>query len=111
MSTRSRIGILNQDNTVTSIYCHFDGYLSGVGLTLHHHYRSPDKIVELISLGDMSSLAPTIEESCFYGRDRGEDDVEAQSSINKEGYLKLAHDSYANFAYLWDGEKWDQFRI
>jgi len=34
MATRSRIAIENQDGTVTSIYCHFDGYLSGVGKLL-----------------------------------------------------------------------------
>jgi hypothetical protein len=27
MSTRSRIGIENQDGTTTSIYCHFDGMI------------------------------------------------------------------------------------
>jgi hypothetical protein len=27
MATRSRIAIENQDGTVTSIYCHFDGYI------------------------------------------------------------------------------------
>lgn len=26
MATRSRIGIENQDGTVTSVYCHWDGY-------------------------------------------------------------------------------------
>ena len=29
MSTRSRIGILNDDGSVTSIYCHSDGYAEG----------------------------------------------------------------------------------
>jgi hypothetical protein len=39
MSTRSRIGIENQDGTTTSIYCHFDGYdrwcWSSITETLH----------------------------------------------------------------------------
>jgi hypothetical protein len=30
MSTRSRIAIENQNGSVTSVYCHFDGYISGV---------------------------------------------------------------------------------
>jgi hypothetical protein len=36
MSTRSRIGIHleNQDGTTTSIYCHFDGMIDGVGAVL-----------------------------------------------------------------------------
>jgi hypothetical protein len=38
MSTRSRIAIENHHGTVTSIYCHFDGYLEGVGKKLFNHY-------------------------------------------------------------------------
>jgi hypothetical protein len=37
MSTRSRIAIENQNGSVTSVYCHFDGYISGVGKTLEKH--------------------------------------------------------------------------
>ncbi len=37
MSTRSRIAIENVDNTVTSIYCHFDGYVSHNGDILQNH--------------------------------------------------------------------------
>lgn len=35
MSTRSRIGMINPYGSVSSIYCHFDGYPEGVGKTLH----------------------------------------------------------------------------
>jgi hypothetical protein len=31
MATRSRIAIENQDGTVQSIYCHFDGYVRWCG--------------------------------------------------------------------------------
>ena len=31
MSTRSRVGIKNEDGTITSVYVHHDGYPSGVG--------------------------------------------------------------------------------
>ena len=31
MSTRSRIGMINLDGSVSSIYCHFDGYADGSG--------------------------------------------------------------------------------
>jgi hypothetical protein len=31
MATRSNIAIENQDRTVSSIYCHFDGYIDEVG--------------------------------------------------------------------------------
>ena len=61
MATRSRIGILHEDGTVDSIYCHSDGYPEYNGKILHGHYRSPAKVKELISLGDISSLGEELE--------------------------------------------------
>ena len=61
MATRSTIGILNEDKTVTAIYCHFDGYLSGVGEILFNHYDNEERIRELLSLGSISILGKHIE--------------------------------------------------
>jgi hypothetical protein len=72
MSTRSRIAIENQDGTVDSIYCHFDGYLSGVGKTLFNHYDQ-EKLEKLLELGDISSLGESTIDTVAYCRDRGED--------------------------------------
>ena len=62
MATRSRIGILNDDGTVDSIYCHWDGYLSHNGKILFEHYTDPAVVQELIALGDISSLGIDIGE-------------------------------------------------
>jgi len=67
MSTRSRIGIEHSDGKITSVYCHHDGYLSDVGKTLYNHYNTEDRILELLTHGDMSSLGDTIESCEFYG--------------------------------------------
>ena len=48
MSTRCRIGIENKDGTITSIYCHHDGYLEGVGEILVNHYKNEEKIRKLM---------------------------------------------------------------
>jgi NAD(P)H-flavin reductase len=72
MATRSRIAIENQDESVTSIYCHWDGYVSGVGEILFENYHSL-KTEQLIALGDLSSLEDTLEDTVAYARDRGED--------------------------------------
>lgn len=61
MSTRSRIAMIYEDDTVKSIYCHFDGYPSGVGKTLTNHYINPEKVKALMELGDISSLGITTE--------------------------------------------------
>ena len=38
MATRSFIGKLNHDGSITVVYCHWDGYPEGVGETLVKHY-------------------------------------------------------------------------
>jgi hypothetical protein len=72
MSTRARIAIENQDKTVDSIYCHFDGYVDSIGKTLFEHY-DPEKLEKLLELGDISSLGESTIDTIAYCRDRGED--------------------------------------
>ena len=66
MSTRSAIGILHDDGSVESIYCHHDGYLSGVGATLNEHYASKESILDLMKHGDVRSLRNTVGETDFF---------------------------------------------
>ena len=73
MATRSRIAIENQDGSVTSIYCHFDGYTEHNGKILDEAYNTANKLNALIALGDISSLERSIEDTVAYHRDRGED--------------------------------------
>jgi hypothetical protein len=61
MATRSRIGIQHQDGSVESIYCHFDGYPQNNGKILTEHYTDREMVEELISLGDISYLAPKVK--------------------------------------------------
>ena len=96
MATRSRIAIENQDGTVTSIYCHFDGYVEGNGKTLQNHYTNRDKVEQLIALGDISVLSSFPETTIAYHRNRGEDFSQMQhkdvedfftGDIEEYGYL------------------------
>lgn len=111
MATRSRIAIENEDGTVTSIYCHFDGYPSGVGETLQRCYTDPEKVKKLIALGSISSLHENVDIpegvghsfenqvkgiTVAYHRDRGEDFYQQQNAsvdeffkgdIEEYGYL------------------------
>ena len=95
MSTRSNIGILNQDGTVDYIYCHFDGYLDHNGTILNENYNTEEKVRELISLGDMSALAETIEHSVFYNRDRKE-----RLNISKTSYADYTKEYFEEYVYL-----------
>lgn len=56
MSTRSHIGIRNEDGSLDVIYCHWDGYPSYNGAVLFHHYQEQEKIRELIALEDFFLL-------------------------------------------------------
>ena len=102
MATRSTIALEFADGTIGQVYCHWDGYLSNNGKILFENYSNHFILRDLIDLGDLSSLRPTIgtkhafsefdvkseevesfrkltENMCtFYGRDRGEASVEAR---------------------------------
>ena len=57
MSTRSIIGIINDDNSVNSVYCHYDGYPLYTGYFLKRFFDTTEKVNNLISGGDISQLA------------------------------------------------------
>ena len=54
MGTRSRIGIQLSDDSILSVYHHWDGYPTWLGKILNTHYNSKEKVAELIDGGDMS---------------------------------------------------------
>ena len=56
MGTRSRIGIELSDNSIMSVYCHWDGYPSCNGRILREHYTTVEKVRELIDGGNISAL-------------------------------------------------------
>lgn len=109
MATRSRIGIQNENGSVTSIYCHWDGYPENNGEILVMHYKEREKVQKLIDLGSISSLAPEVDApeghtfenpvkgvTVAYHRDRGEPHQQQQhispenffaSDIEEYGYL------------------------
>lgn len=102
MATRSTIALEFADGTIGQVYSHWDGYLAHNGKILFENYSNPFVLRDLIDLGDISSLAPTIGTkhpfshydngmtvvefnnlyqgmTTFYGRDRGEEGCNAKS--------------------------------
>ena len=55
MSTNSRIGLRLADDSILSVYHHWDGYPEWLGVTLNQQYNTREKVAELIDGGDMSS--------------------------------------------------------
>lgn len=122
MATRGTIAKLNKDGSVTSIYSHWDNYPAGVGATLEEHYTHPNKIDELLALGDISSLDedigeqhdfdnPTAGWTLAYGRDRGETDIEAMSHTDEGEWMRDRKGSGCEYGYLWDGLTWITYKF
>jgi hypothetical protein len=122
MATRSSIAMRHSDGTVTSVYAHWDGYPSGVGATLRQHYTDTTTITRLLALGDLSSLgneigdqndfANPVEHVClFYGRDRGETGVAAQTHATPADWREARAASGCEYGYLWDGEEWHTWTL
>ena len=110
MATRSRIAIENLDGTIESIYCHFDGYKSGVGEVLKTFYTDVDKIRELLSLGDLSSLDVTLDHTVAYSRDRGEDYNHNKAKVSSSIYsFKDLKEEY-NYIFSLKDNKWRGIR-
>ena len=59
MSTNARIGYVLQDDSILSVYHHWDGYPQWLGVMLNEHYNTDEKVRELIDGGNMSSCYST----------------------------------------------------
>jgi hypothetical protein len=103
MATRSRIGIELSNGEIHSIYCHWDGSPSYNGEILKKHYNAREKVMELIMLGDISSLrqrvapkrremdkhsfdTPITDVVIAYHRDRGEDYAKPRVNADRKEY-------------------------
>lgn len=64
MGTYATIGIMNEDDySVTASQVKWDGGLWSVGKLLLQHYNTEEKARELVSLGNVDKVYPTIEET------------------------------------------------
>lgn len=119
MSTRSYIAMKTGENTYKAVYCHYDGYLAYNGAMLLEYYNTKERVEELISLGNISSLRekitpekgsthsfdkPDKDVTVFYGKDRGEKGQEAFTCTEEE--LKDPT-SWIEYIYVFDNGKWN----
>ena len=113
MATRSRIGYVLKDDSIVSVYHHWDGYPEWLGNILNKHYNEDSKVRELIDGGDMSSCYTDttwdLEEKkpepspCYYS-ERGEDCPPRHFQTLSD----LAdYDCGEEFLYLWFMNTWN----
>ena len=103
MSTRSTISVVHQDGTVSSIYCHFDGYLDHVGQILFKDYKTLAAAEALMFKGDMLFLGSDID-SCEYYVDRGEELHISKFSDIDDFFRNYEQQEYD---YLFNGVYWE----
>ncbi len=121
MSTRSAIIRKTETGTYEGIYCHYDGYETGVGATLLEHYQDADKVKRLIALGSISQLAecgrvepvgphsfakPEPGTVVAYMRDRGEKAEHCatiQGPTVKDVEENIGHNGYI---YVYEDGEW-----
>lgn len=105
MSTRSRIGIQLSDESILSVYHHWDGYPEWLGRILKTHYNSKELAAELIDGGDMSSCWTKNDyETAYYPEyysQRGEN-CPPVLDASLEEYLSEGEE----YAYLFANGEW-----
>lgn len=119
MSTRSTISVVLPDCSIRTVYCHFDGYLMGVGRTLLLHYDSQELAELITSFGSISVLSQRIEPigdhtfnkpesgTCiFYARDRG-DPILTKYFISKSDFN--ISNSHQDYNYVFYNDCWRVF--
>jgi hypothetical protein len=118
MSTRSRIGILLPDDSILSVYHHWDGYPEWLGVTLEEHYNTYEKASELIDGGNMSSCYSDNEYDDetqeFVKRDPrpeyyGGDDEAPILSKNFDEFTRI--DCWQEYSYVFVKDRWVAYSI
>ena len=112
MATRSRIGLLLDTEHVLSVYHHWDGYPSWLGVFLQQNYTTKDQIAELLDGGDISSINSEtdwnnekVDTYVLYYNDRGEK-TEPRLDLNVEDYIENKLSAMEDYAYLFENGEW-----
>ena len=108
MATRSRIGLLIGDESVVSVYHHYDGYPQWLGVFLRKNYTTKEQVEELLDGGDISCIdsdtnwnREEVDNHVQYYNDRGEK-TEPRFDSTVEDYLAEGEE----YAYLFENNEW-----
>ncbi len=118
MATRSRIGLRLADDSILSVYHHWDGYPEWLGVTLNKKFNTKEKVAELIDGGDISccdsdsdwSNNKVLNRHVQYYNDRGEN-TEPRLDLNFDDYVANAT-SGEEFLYVFTlDHEWECYAI
>lgn len=94
MATRSNIGIENEDGSVDYVYCHWDGYPTGVGASIIDMGRQEARA--LIDKGDMSTVGEHYHEI----RNEPWEMVKPLTASSIDDYSQEAFKANNDYAYI-----------
>ena len=114
MATRSRIGLRLKEDSILSVYHHWDGYPQWLGVTLQKKFNTKEKVAELIDGGDISCCDSDsdwdlnkIDNHVQYYNDRGEK-TEPRLDLNQEDFFANGEE----YAYIFEPNgKWSCYDL
>jgi len=118
MATRSRIGLRLKDESILSVYHHWDGYPQWLGVTLNEKFNTKDKVSELLDGGDISCCDSDsdwnlnkVDNHVQYYNDRG-DNTEPRLDLNFDDYVSNSN-AGEEFVYVFlpEDNKWECYEI
>lgn len=89
-----------------AVYCHWDGYLEGVGAELKEHYNTYEKALNLVLGGSISSI--NNGNVMYYTTRKGEDwDYLKPIPFKTLAQIKKSGDySWCEYFYVFDNGEW-----
>ena len=108
MATRARIGLRLADDSILSVYHHWDGYPKWLGVTLRNKFNTKEQVAELLDGGDISCCDSDtdwklnkVDNHVQYYNDRGER-TEPRLDINENDFFLNGEE----FAYIFENGNW-----
>ena len=106
MSTSARIAKREDDGTVRSVYCHYDGYPSYAGKLLRHYYTDPEIVDIVMNFGNFRALEEHVSDISFYITASSPMDERAMRHASMGDFLEYGSKSASEYLYLFDQNRW-----
>ena len=89
------------NNQYIAIYCHWDGYPSGVGAALKNHFKDYDSVLNLIIGGSCSAIDDSVK---HYANREGEQwrYLAPKQGSSQKDLVSYFRNAWAEYAYLYD---------
>jgi hypothetical protein len=99
MSTRSQIAYIDPEtDQILSSYCHYDGYLDGVGQELLDNYNSFDRAKELVDGGEMRFPGN------YFGKDQNQKLASRFETLLE--WTEYGKEAWADYMYIYSEGGW-----